>query len=129
MKKDDTRFTVRFNPTDPRHQSAMADLNASGRRKAALIAEALYYYRTLCNGTANPLPTPGGADTRINQLPSVAVHPQIPIVTPPPVAEQRTEASIVLENDCAIDITHTDNTPHDADMRNSILDAMNAFNG
>jgi hypothetical protein len=44
MKKDETRFTIRFNPTDPRQRKATEVLVAAGRRKASLIADALCEY-------------------------------------------------------------------------------------
>lgn len=127
MKKDDTRFTVRFNPTDPRQQSAIADLNASGRRKAALIADALYYYRLLCNGSPNPLPTPIRADFGINQPHMVTARTHIPTKVGAPVAERETEASLMLTSDFETDVAHTSDTPYDADMCTSILDAMSIF--
>ena len=43
-KKDETRYTIRFNPSDPRQQIAMAALNTAGRRKATLIADAICEY-------------------------------------------------------------------------------------
>jgi hypothetical protein len=44
MKKDETRFTIRFNMADPRQQRAMQALEASGRRKATLISDAVCEY-------------------------------------------------------------------------------------
>jgi len=44
MKKDKARFTIKFCPTNPRHQEAMQILDGAGRRKASLIADALYMY-------------------------------------------------------------------------------------
>ena len=44
MKKDNTRFTIRFNPADPRHQRVMDVLESAGRRKASLIADAVCEY-------------------------------------------------------------------------------------
>ena len=41
-KKDEMRFCIRFNPTDPRHRKAAQMLNAVGRRKACLVANALW---------------------------------------------------------------------------------------
>ena len=52
MKKDETRFTIRFNPIDPRHQAAMTALTSSGRRKASLIAEAVCEYMARHGGGA-----------------------------------------------------------------------------
>jgi len=44
MKKDPNRFNIRFNPADPREQYAITMLQGSGRKKATLISEALYFY-------------------------------------------------------------------------------------
>ena len=44
IKKDNTRYTIRFNPADPRHQRAMDVLESAGRRKASLIADAVCEY-------------------------------------------------------------------------------------
>jgi len=44
MKKDKHRFTIRFNPADPRQQMIAEMLEAAGRRKASLITDALYEY-------------------------------------------------------------------------------------
>jgi len=41
-KKDDARFTIKFNPDIPRHQEAIRILSEAGRAKAALIADALH---------------------------------------------------------------------------------------
>jgi len=44
-KKDETRYTIKFNPANPRHKEAMRMLDESGgRRKASLIADALCVY-------------------------------------------------------------------------------------
>jgi len=43
-KKDETRFSIKFNPRYPRHQEAIRILNEAGRGKAALIADVLYMY-------------------------------------------------------------------------------------
>jgi len=44
MKKDEARFSIRFNLTDPRHRKAKEVLEAAGRRKASLIADAVWEY-------------------------------------------------------------------------------------
>ena len=40
-KKNENRFTIKFNPANPRHKEAMRILDEAGRRKASLIADAL----------------------------------------------------------------------------------------
>ena len=43
-KKNEARFTIKFNPSNPRHKEAMKMLNKAGRCKASLIADALCVY-------------------------------------------------------------------------------------
>ena len=57
MKKDETRFTIRFNPSDPKQKKAMDVLEGAGRRKASLIADAL------CDYLARVYGEPGGVVT------------------------------------------------------------------
>ena len=40
-KKNENRYTIKFNPANPRHKEAMRILDDVGRRKASLIADAL----------------------------------------------------------------------------------------
>ena len=44
MKKNEKRFTIEFNLIDPRHRKAVEILNAVGRSKAIIIADALWEY-------------------------------------------------------------------------------------
>ena len=41
MKKNEARFTIKFDPNNPRQREAMRILNDAGRRKAALITDAI----------------------------------------------------------------------------------------
>ena len=66
MKKDETRFTVRFNPADPRHRIAMDILVLSGRRKATLIADALCEYLAHHRETSAPVYLPRRSQLPIN---------------------------------------------------------------
>ena len=43
-KKNEARFTIKFNPANPRHREAMRMLDEAGRCKASLIADALCVY-------------------------------------------------------------------------------------
>ena len=54
-KKDETRFTIKFNPANPRHREAMRALNEAGRSKASLIADALCLYAHYSTNTAADL--------------------------------------------------------------------------
>ena len=49
MKKEEMRFSIRFNPADPRHRKAAQILNQAGRSKAIIVANALWEYE-LKNG-------------------------------------------------------------------------------
>jgi len=68
LKKDEVRFTIRFNPADPRHQKAMGALQSSGRRKATLIADAVCEYLERYGGVETAVilpqsnPCPASAD-------------------------------------------------------------------
>ena len=43
-KKDEAKFTIKFNPANPRHREAIRILSEAGRGKATMIADALYVY-------------------------------------------------------------------------------------
>ena len=44
MKKEEMRFSIRFNHADPRHRNAARMLNQLGRSKAIIVADALWEY-------------------------------------------------------------------------------------
>lgn len=80
MKKDNTRFTIRFNPADPRHQRAMDVLESAGRRKASLIADAVCEYLARHGGAEPvailnypniPLAEPGSEISREQKMPCI----------------------------------------------------------
>ena len=52
MKKNPSRFTIKFNPANPRHIKAVEMLTAAERCKASLIADALYVYASTDSRTA-----------------------------------------------------------------------------
>jgi len=66
MKKDEARFTIRFNAADPRQQKAMNALKAAGRRKASLIADAVNEYLIRHGYDADTPHTPNGAANKID---------------------------------------------------------------
>lgn len=43
-KKDNCKFTIQFNPSDPCHQKVIELLNGQGRRKAQFISNAIIHY-------------------------------------------------------------------------------------
>ena len=115
MKKDETRFTIRFNPADPRHQTAMNALKSAGRRKSTLIADALCEY-LIRHGS-------GG----------LAEAPQL--FVPPPILAMNTVATSegesfnqmpTVEVD-EIKINTSDNQDFDDDMRDAVLGGLSAF--
>jgi len=106
VKKDETRFTIRFNPIDPRHQAAMDTLEASGRRKASLIADALCEY----------LARHGGGTA-------------FPYMPPPPLAAEPLHSISNEVADAADTTTHgaSDAASFDDDMRDAVLGGLSAF--
>ena len=70
MKKEEMRFSIRFNPADPRHRSAARILNEAGRSKAVIVANALWEYDIMRD-------TPSDARVKADET---AVYPT-PMVT------------------------------------------------
>ena len=52
MKKNPSRFTIKFNTANSRHIKAVEMLNAAERCKASLIADALHMYASTDSRTA-----------------------------------------------------------------------------
>ena len=63
MKKDEMRFSIRFNPADSRHRKAALLLNMAGRRKAAIVADALWEYEMKYAVSAGDTKKPGNGQT------------------------------------------------------------------
>jgi len=87
MKKDKTRFTIRFNDADPRQVTAMTALESAGRRKASFIADAVCdYLARHGNGAVAALPpitlllqptnTSGSAEETVKQPPVNMSNPK-----------------------------------------------------
>ena len=107
MKKDEMRFSIRFNPADPRHRKAALLLNMAGRRKAAIVADAIWEYEMKYAVSASDTKKPGNG-------------------------RSETEMS---RNDCGrceiernqdIYVTHIGSEDDDM-LRDSILDAIGRF--
>ena len=114
MKKDETRFTIRFNLADPRHQIAMNALSAAGRRKSTLIADAIceYLARHSGEGMADVLSLISPSPIHAQNV--AALQNESPSPEPTPEAnEDRYNAS--------------DNQDFDDDMRNAVLGGLSAF--
>lgn len=113
MKKDEARFTIRFNPADPRHKIAMNTLHAAGRRKSTLIADALVSYlsRHGCYIGTDPL----------YSLPSMlSCKFSSPVGKSHPESRPTTE---VIENN----MSATDDQYFDDDMKSVVLSGLNTF--
>ena len=65
-KKDEYRFTIRFDPDDDRHQRAAQILNSQGRKIARYVARAVLAYNgeNIEPAVAGPARSPGGRDIR-----------------------------------------------------------------
>lgn len=57
-KKEQNKFTIRFNATDPSHQQVIDMLNQQGRRKAQFIVNAIQHYLHCPETPDIPQPTP-----------------------------------------------------------------------
>jgi hypothetical protein len=103
MKKDKTRFTIRFNPVDPRQQKAMNALEAAGRRKASFIADAVCEYLTRHGGVDEVLPI---SLAPASVAPSILYNAVSRDDTPSPT----------LETDIEKSDTDSGDNPFDSDM-------------
>ena len=106
-KKDEARFTIRFNPADPRHQIAMEVLASAGRRKASIIADAIcdYLVRHSPNGNLDQLADIGQVVRNKTTL--------------------QDADSAVIEDDNGSSTA----IPIDENMRNAVLSGLSMFGG
>ena len=127
MKKDKTRFTIRFNPIDPRQAKAMNALEVAGRRKSTLIADAIceYLERRAGNSEFYALP--------IVNVPSTTHKPQNEISLQHSVKKENLisqisdiDTNIGNINDDS-DGELADGFPTDDEIHNAILDGLAAF--
>jgi len=98
MKKDENRFTIRFNTVDPRQKITKDALDAAGRRKALLITDAICEY----------LARHGGDGAVVN----------IPLVPYMPVVAKATTA-VSLASDDAVNVSNSDNTSNASSSSNA----------
>jgi len=118
MKKEETRFSIRFCPADPRHQFAMEVLNAAGRRKATIIADAIcdYFARLEEN---ERVPTISTKTTIANALcKNVPNADDLLASVNTSVAESHEES----------DNFHSDDS-YDDEMQQAVLAGLSAFHG
>jgi hypothetical protein len=104
-KKEENRFTIRFNPADPKHRKTMGVLISAGRRKASLISDAICEYLARHDG-----------DTA-----AVAVFYE------KQTAPETTPSSASVPISQATDHAPADENIIDEDMRQSILDGLSMF--
>ena len=126
MKKDETRFTIRFNPADPRHQRAMDVLKASGRRKASLIADAICEYVALHGGS--------GPITALPHIKQTSLPEQALSTTSEAVAETKLSKPSIIQvvNISDVDggnVDSAEGAPFDDDMRQTILGGLSLLMG
>ncbi|MCL2188273.1 MAG: hypothetical protein FWC16_04325 [Defluviitaleaceae bacterium] len=116
MKKDKTRFTIRFNEADPRQLKTMAALEVAGRRKASFIADAVCdYLARYGDGVAAVM---------------------LPYTPPPPKVTSHEEAQVprtelpIQALKLEIDVSGTDSADNDSfddDMREAVMEGLGAF--
>ena len=124
MKKDEARYTVRFNPADPRHQVVMAALDAAGRKKASFLADAAYYYLTQFGADKDAAAFPHTSPYFYTMPENVSQHqPNISTVAHPPtsIAEPHTDESDSSPPEASEDVAY------DEDMRKAVLGGLSAF--
>ena len=121
-KKDKTRFTIRFNSVDPRHQIAMEALDAAGRRKASFIADAVCEYLARYSGdrTTALLTNTGQAITY------EPVYSSGKTTTTAPLPESILQNVEVTFNEADTGFSEDDSI--NDNMRNAILGGLNMFN-
>ena len=126
-KKDKTRFTIRFNPADPKHQRTIEVLSTAGRRKASLIAEAVCEYLAQygqhsfenampLTPKAIPQATADSSEQDSNEVVDAASK-----------AEPKTQLKETGDSDIS-DVQNTQNNlPFDHDMQQAVLGGLSMF--
>jgi hypothetical protein len=124
MKKDETRFTIRFNPADPRHQKAVGVLIAAGRRKASLIADAVCEYAARHGAD--------GVAVTLTQTTQEKMVEKISAIVTAPISHSAGKADNQDMGGVNTDKNHAEadlaaETPIGDDMRQAILDGLSMF--
>jgi len=120
MKKDETRFTIRFNPVDPRQRRAMNALEAAGRRKSTLIADAVCEYLDRRGESYEAFSLPIITTSAITSKPRKET----------PVNDSYSQTPKVVANDTKIDVSFDDNSDDAAfekEIDQALLDGLAAF--
>jgi len=136
MKKDEDRFTIRFNTVDPRQRITRDALDAAGRRKALLITDAICEYLARHGGD--------GAVVNIPLVPFLPVvangNSAVPVVIADtatvPNSSYMEEGNTQISSDSFGDTSNAgtgdsddtlDAPSIDNDMREAILGGLSAF--
>jgi hypothetical protein len=121
MKKDETRFTIRFNPADPRHKKTMEVLSAAGRRKSTLITDAICDYLMRYSNTVatSAFPIAPSSYTSHSICNGISAN-DFPIQTPEPLA-------VIGNSTDTNEINNLEMPLYDDDMQNTILDGLSVF--
>jgi hypothetical protein len=125
-KKDETRFTIRFNPADPRHQRAMDALKASGRRKAYLIADAICEYMALHGGNDHLAALPHIKQT---SLPERVLSSTSEVVAETKLSDSSIIQVVNISDVDGGDVDSAEGAPFDDDMRQTILGGLSLLMG
>jgi len=112
-KKDEYRFTIRFNPADPKHQKVAEILKVAARRKAYLIADAVYEYLLRHEG-----------DLLITPIKSIALPPTLPL---PNTDQTPTDFKTADTKAFSEDGTPSSAGSYDDDMRKAVLGGLSSF--
>lgn len=116
MKKDGTRFTIRFNPVDPRQLRAMNALEAAGRRKSTLIADAVCEYLERRGENVEAFAPPAViAPMPKNEAPKNDLPSPVPVL----IATNTEKADIASDS--------VDAKPFNDEMHEAILEGLAAF--
>jgi len=108
-KKEKARFTIKFNPANPRHQEAIKMLNEVGRSKAELIADALFLYSHHKASILANFTNRGNSDSNIIQI-------------------QRNTMAVVQEKFEMFDDDNI-NQPNEDDIWQAVNDSIEGFFG
>ena len=123
MKKDETRFTVRFNPADPRHRTTMDILGLAGRRKATLIADAVCEYLARHRDVSAPGYLPQNLHIP-NAGPKHRKHEEDAAI----VAKSTPDVEFIEKaGDDIRNVDSNEESPFDDDISQAILDGLSMF--
>ena len=154
MKKDEARYTIRFCSADPRHRTVMEALDAAGRRKAALIVDAIWEYLARHGGAealVNPplAPVSSGKVMPVKTSRTRETKPTIEEMVTTNQAQSSKPTDKALQEEILLDVKPAsnniettintiteentddsqDDSPFDKDMLNAVLGGLSMFGG